>query len=533
MLFAMTMLGIVLARPRRRLLRRPANAHSKVARDLQAGIAVGNTPAVNWARDIHGARYVQVIVVSNSADPEMTDLRAFVLRTGGSVLARHSGIHALTVLMKAGTVNAMAQRNDVVSVSPNREARQTASTLESITGALTSKRRSNKQHKDRLQRLGWQRNRDRRDGFGVMKAHDGFRDSSGVTRVARNVDMFNSSVANWTMGVDTTASLQPGSSALNSYEALIATDDDATQDPFGHGTHVAAVAAGRAKYYGWGTPDTTGIAPNAKIFDVRVLDDHGSGTVSDAIEGIQWVIYHAKQYNIRVLNVSLAASSTETWQTDPLCIAVRSATAVGITVVVAAGNFGQSTFGQEVYGAVSAPGNDPSVITVGAVNYHDTVARGDDTVNNFSSRGPTRSSYISSSGVRVVDNLLKPISWARAKIVTPRPPQRISYIPTWNFWPPPFTALGRATRASSKIYPEPNDHERDLDRRQAVSGAVALSCRPTGAHATADQGDPAIPRAAAADLQPGPAGRRDAQHRRCDRISQRAQDRYRHPDRIE
>src|SRR5438132_4274186 len=286
MLFAMTMLGVVPSSAKAQAAAPVhANAQSKVARDLQAGIALGHTPAVNWARDIHGARYVQVIVVSNSVDPEMTDLRAFVLRTGGSVLARLSGIQALTVLMKAGTVNAMAQRDDVVSVSPKREARQTASTLESITGALTTNVRTNS---TKTGYIGW-------DGTGigiavldsgVMKAHDGFLDGSGVTRVARHVDMFNSAVANWTTGVDTTTSLQPGSLALNTYEAQIAADDDVTQDPFGHGTHVAAVAAGRAKYYSWGTPDTTGIAPNAKIFDVRVLDDHGSGTVSDAIEGI-------------------------------------------------------------------------------------------------------------------------------------------------------------------------------------------------------------------------------------------------------
>src|SRR4029077_11816397 len=77
-------------------------------------------------------------------------------------------------------------------------------------------------------------------------------------------------------------------------------------------------------------------------------------------------------------------------------------------VVVAAGNFGQSTQGAEVYGAISSPGNDPSVITVGAVNFHNTVARINDTVDYFSSRGPTRSSYTDSSGTPVYDNLLKP-----------------------------------------------------------------------------------------------------------------------------
>ena len=121
-----------------------------------------------------------------------------------------------------------------------------------------------------------------------------------------------------------------------------------------------------------------------------MLDDSGAGTLSDALQGIQWVIYHAKEYNIKVLNVSLAASSPETWLTDPLCVAVRSATAAGITVVVAAGNFGRNALGQEIYGAIGSPGIDPSVITVGAVNFKGTLTRSDDSVNLFSSRGPTR-----------------------------------------------------------------------------------------------------------------------------------------------
>jgi hypothetical protein len=95
-LFALSVFGAVPSTAHAQSMQ--ANAQSKVARDLQAGIALGTTPAVNWARDIKGVRYVQVILVSNSADPEMTDLRAFVVRTGGSVLARHSFIHALTAI---------------------------------------------------------------------------------------------------------------------------------------------------------------------------------------------------------------------------------------------------------------------------------------------------------------------------------------------------------------------------------------------------------------------------------------------------
>src|SRR2546429_5265696 len=88
-LFAISLFGVV-DNPAHAAPAQP-NPHSKLARDLQAGIDAGTTPAVNWARDIKGARYVQVIVVSNAVDPEMTDLRAFVLRTGGSRRGRRRG----------------------------------------------------------------------------------------------------------------------------------------------------------------------------------------------------------------------------------------------------------------------------------------------------------------------------------------------------------------------------------------------------------------------------------------------------------
>ena len=143
-------------------------------------------------------------------------------------------------------------------------------------------------------------------------------------------------------GVDAaTSSLMPGSSRLASYEAAIDNEASPMQDGYGHGTHVASVAAGVVAVLLAGHPDGTGIAPNADLYDVKVLDDNGIGTLSDALDGIQWVIYHAKEYNIRVMNLSLATDSTESWLTDPLCAAVRSAVAAGITVVVAAGNFGQ------------------------------------------------------------------------------------------------------------------------------------------------------------------------------------------------
>src|SRR4029453_15458102 len=87
-------------------------------------------------------------------------------------------------------------------------------------------------------------------------------------------------------------------------------------DLYGHGTHIASVASGRSAV---GAPDAMGIAPGAALFGVKVLDSTGVGAIGDVLAGIDWVIYHSKEYNIRVLNLSLAADSTESFRTDPLC----------------------------------------------------------------------------------------------------------------------------------------------------------------------------------------------------------------------
>ena len=378
----------------------------KMARDLRDEVQSSRAPRARWVRDVRGVRQVQVIVVSNSSDPEMSDLRHHVQRMGGSVHAVHGPMHALTVQVRANQVHQLAQRDDVVSVSPNRATMRTASLLESTTGALSNGVRpsSSKTGYTGLDGSGV--------GIavvdsGVMRVHYAFADANGSSRVRRNVDMLNTNVATWT-GSAAVTSLQPGGSSMQAYEAMVANDGNPVQDPYGHGTHVASVAAGMSRFYSAGTPDSTGIAPNADLYDVKVLDANGMGNVSDALEGIQWVIYHAKEYNIRVMNLSLATDSTESWRTDPLCVAVRSAAAAGITVVVAAGNFGLDNDGGEIYGRIGSPGVDPSVITVGAVNLRNTSARQDDTVNGFSSRGPTRGAFTDANGVRSIDNLLKP-----------------------------------------------------------------------------------------------------------------------------
>ncbi len=168
---------------------------------------------------------------------------------------------------------------------------------------------------------------------------------------------------------------------------------------------VASIAAGRGSYQ---TPDSTGVAPGATLYDVRVLDERGVGTVADLLVGIDWVLQRARFHNIRVMNMSLAANGTDSFLLDPLARAARSAVAAGIVVVASASNAGKNDAGAEVYGAISSPGIEPSVITVGAANPVATPIRSDDLMAGFSSRGPTRGSVPMPGGKRWFDNVLKP-----------------------------------------------------------------------------------------------------------------------------
>jgi len=420
-------------------------ASSKVAADLRDAISASITPRSSWTRDVAGTRYVKALVVSNSSDSDLTELRAQVLAAGGSVYYRYMSVTALSVLLPAARVDDIAARADVQSISPNRLTARTASALEMATGATSVRTTSGSGYAGL-------------DGSGVGIAildsgiawnHLNLRDAEmKKSRVARAVDFQRvgdataSGVKDWTPGIDVSASLYAGGDGdktMSTFEKKIAADRSDRADLYGHGSHVAGVAAGRGAYQ---AQDATGIAPNATLFDVKVLDSGGYGQLSDVLAGIDWVIYHAKEYGIRVMNLSLAADSTESYLTDPLCRAVRSATAAGITVVVAAGNYGQASNGAERYGTISAPGNDPTVITVGAVNTHGTPQRSDDSVNFFSSRGPTRGSTIDANGQRRVDNLLKPDLVAPGnKVVSVLASDKTGAIDAWSYLPANYPVL--------------------------------------------------------------------------------------------
>jgi len=171
-------------------------------------------------------------------------------------------------------------------------------------------------------------------------------------------------------------------------------------DQYGHGSHVAGIIAGTGNNSTGSNYFYTfkGIAPNVNLINLRVLDQNGVGTDSQVIAAIQTAIQLKSTYNIRVINLSLGRPVYESYQLDPLDQAVEQAWKAGIVVVVAAGNEGRNNSkNTSGYGTITAPGNDPYVITVGAMNTKGTPNRAGDVIASYSSKGPT-----------LYDHLVKP-----------------------------------------------------------------------------------------------------------------------------
>jgi serine protease AprX len=171
-------------------------------------------------------------------------------------------------------------------------------------------------------------------------------------------------------------------------------------DQFGHGGHVSGIVAGDGKKSTGSqfTRTFEGIAPNADLVNLRVLDQNGNSTDSIVISALGEAVTIQSQYNIRVVNLSLGRPVFESYTEDPLCQAVEAAWKAGMVVVVAAGNDGRdNSAGTNGYGTIYAPGNDPYVITVGAMKTMGTPQRNDDLIASYSSKGPT-----------MIDHIVKP-----------------------------------------------------------------------------------------------------------------------------
>jgi serine protease AprX len=154
----------------------------------------------------------------------------------------------------------------------------------------------------------------------------------------------------------------------------------APYDDNGHGCHVASIATGE----GQANPAYTGVAPGAALVGVKVLNSAGSGSTSNVISGVNWVVQNKALYGIEIMNLSLGSSGCSNGS-DSLSVAINNAVSSGIVAVVAAGNSGPKTC------TIGSPAAAQNAITVGAMA---DVGELGFSIASFSSRGPTSDNRI-------------------------------------------------------------------------------------------------------------------------------------------
>jgi serine protease AprX len=300
------------------------------------------------ARATHGAGWSQVIVQATDRDA-MQEIAPVSQRLGGVPRRSLSIINGMVVTLPDRAIAALASHPRVKYLSPDRVVLGTMERTGANVGATAAR-----------QDFGY-------DGAGIGVAvidsgaawHDDLSANGGPQRVVYFADYVKA--------------------RSNPY------------DDHGHGTHVAGIIAGNGFD---STGARTGIAPAAGLVVLKVLDKTGRGQVSDVIAALDHVVAVRSSYNIRVVNLSVAAPVVDSYDVDPLTLAARRAVEAGLVVVAAAGNKGEGAAGRIQYGGITAPGNAPWVLTVGASSHAGTIDRADDAMARFSSRGPTAVDYL-------------------------------------------------------------------------------------------------------------------------------------------
>jgi serine protease AprX len=206
---------------------------------------------------------------------------------------------------------------------------------------------------------------------------DAFLQQTGATRLAAAGDTGQ--------GV-TVAVLDTGIDNLPDFSGRLIGGVDLTggrnpfQDSYGHGTFVAGLIAGNGSSSGG---QYAGEAPGASLVSIKVAGADGKTDLAGLITGLQWAVDHKSGYGIKVLNMSLGFQAVTSTVINPLDRAVEAVWGAGIAVVASAGNAGPFN------GTVLSPGDDPLVITVGALNDMAASSAAGDEMCDFSSAGPT------------------------------------------------------------------------------------------------------------------------------------------------
>src|SRR5437899_7408812 len=309
-----------------------------------------------------------------------------ILKLGGTILSQVPIVNGVVALLDGNGIQSLSSQSNVVYISPDRPLKPTLNNAASAVNAD----------------FAWQSNY---SGAGV------------------GVALIDSGVSN---SLDLNQGIVPFSRVV--YQQSFVPGNSNAGDQYGHGTHIAGLIAGdglssTGPLY---TKTFKGIAPGANIVNLRVLDANGASTDSAVIAAIARAISLKSTYNIRVINLSLGRAVYETYKLDPLCQAVERAWKNGIVVVVAAGNNGryQPTSG---YATVTSPGNDPYVITVGAMKTMGTPSRVDDLIASYSSKGPTAIDAVAKPDIVAPGNLLVSLEAPGSTLYNQYPGNRVPY----------------------------------------------------------------------------------------------------------
>jgi serine protease AprX len=322
--------------------------------------AVSGPPATSMASDaVPVGPSVSVIVreLPGSGDaPERA-----VARLGGHV-SRHLGIiDGFVASVPADGLRGLRSSSGVHSVTRNRAVRL----LHAVDG--------------------YQAHADPSSMFNVVRDTIGATEMWGAGYSGAGVD-----VAVIDSGVVPVDGLQASGKVVNGPDLSYESGHDALRhlDTYGHGTHIAGMIAGRddavASPVRKAEPHRfLGVAPDARIVNLKVADSSGATDVSQIIAAIDWVVEHRNDngLDIRVLNLSFGTDGVQDYRIDPLAHAAEVAWHKGVVVVVAGGNEG--------YGSakLNDPAYNPYVLAVGGTAANETSDPADDTVPEWSSRG--------------------------------------------------------------------------------------------------------------------------------------------------
>jgi serine protease AprX len=321
-----------------------------LAQDIESKISPDLTKGTGQFGRERQTGPVRVIVQYNEEAGAMQRMRAKMAQRGGVLRsARHlAGLNMSAGEMFDDEIRELAKNPDIKYISPDREVSASISNVRYVTGA--------------------------NDAFDL-----------GFTGKGIGVAVIDSGI---TPGTDF-SNCQGGGVWRRDF---VSTNNS---DTYGHGTHVAGIVANNS----CNDPNFRGIAPGVRLLALRVLDGTGKGFDSAVIAAIDYAVTWGKpNLNIRVINLSLGRPVVESYKTDPLTQAVERAWKAGIVVVVAAGNDGRNkSANSNGYATISSPGNDPFVITVGALNMRCNWSVPKSIMASYSSKGPT-----------VFDQIVKP-----------------------------------------------------------------------------------------------------------------------------